>query len=71
MGHGDKNNLTLLYYKPSSDFLVSEYEKAMDLLTIDVANRLQKKIEKLEIEKTQFEALGAEIEALKVKINQR
>lgn len=68
MGHGDKNNLTLLYYKPSSDFLASEYEKAIDLLTIDVANRLQKKIEQLEIEKTQFEALAAEIEALKKRI---
>ena len=67
MGHGDRNNLTLLYYKPSSDFLVSEYEKAIDLLTIDVANRLQKKIDKLEIEKTQFEALQRRLKPLRIK----
>lgn len=65
MGHGDRTNLTLLYYKPTSEFLLSEYEKAIDLLTIDPANRLQRKVEKLEVEKSQIEALAYELEKVK------
>ena len=42
--------------------------KAVDNLTINQENRLRKKIEKLEVEKSQFDRLAAEIEALKRKI---
>ena len=49
--------------------MLREYSKGIDNLTIDPANRLRKKVEKLEVEKNQFDALAAEIEALKRKIN--
>ena len=48
--------------------MLSEYEKAIDALTIDPANKLRKKIEKLEVEKNQFELLAAQIEELRSKI---
>lgn len=56
------------YFRPKEDFILSEYEKAIDALTIDPVNRLRKKVEKLEVEKNQFESLAAEIEVLKKKI---
>ena len=57
MGHDLK--LDDAYDRPSFDFIVSEYNKATDALTIDPANRLRKKVEKLEVEKSQFEQLGS------------
>ena len=38
------------YVKPTLQELLEEYQKAIDLLTIDPANRLRKKVEKLEVE---------------------
>lgn len=32
------------YFRPKEDFIISEYEKAIDALTIDPANRLRKKV---------------------------
>lgn len=66
MGHDLK--LDDAYDRPSFDFIVSEYHKAIDALTIDPANRLRKKVEKLEVEKNQFERLAAQIEELRNKI---
>jgi len=65
---GQDLKLDEAYDRPSFDFIVSEYEKAIDLLTIDPANRLRKKVEKLEVEKTQFDRLAAQIAALEAKI---
>ena len=56
MGHDLK--LDDAYDRPSFDFIVSEYQKATDALTIDPANRLRKKVEKLEVEKTEIEEHG-------------
>jgi integrase len=56
------------YCKPSEEDLQEEYMKAADNLTINEENRLRKKVEKLEVEKNQFELLAAEIESLKKKI---
>ena len=66
MGHDLK--LDDAYDRPSFDFIVSEYQKAIDALTIDPANRLRKKVEKLEVEKSQFDRLAAQIRALEAKI---
>lgn len=66
MGHDLK--LDEAYDRPSFDFIVSEYQKATDALTIDPANRLRKKVEKLEVEKSQFDRLAAQIRALEAKI---
>jgi hypothetical protein len=68
LGHSLKN-LEHVYTRLTEDEIYQEYEKAIDYLTIDPANRLRKKVEKLEIEKNQFDTLAAEIEALKMKIN--
>ena len=46
------------YFRPKEGFILSEYEKSIDALNIDPANRLRKKVEKLEVEKTQFEQLA-------------
>jgi succinate dehydrogenase flavin-adding protein (antitoxin of CptAB toxin-antitoxin module) len=63
MGHDLK--LDDAYDRPSFDFIVSEYQKATDALTIDPANRLRKKVEKLEVEKTEIQALALELEKVK------
>ena len=42
---GHKIGLASSYYKPTSNEMMSEYEKAIDNLTIDPANRLQRKID--------------------------
>jgi integrase len=59
------------YFRPKPDFILSEYQKAIDALTIDPANRLRKKVEKLEVEKNYVDQLRVEIEqimkSLKVK----
>jgi hypothetical protein len=57
------------YCKPSEADLQEEYLKAADNLTINEENRLRKKVEKLEVEKTQFEQLAAEIREIKKVIN--
>ena len=46
------------YCKPSEEDLQEEYMKAADNLTINEENRLRKKVEKLEVEKTQFDILA-------------
>ena len=48
--------------------MYAEYEKSIDNLTINEENRLQRKVEKLEVEKADYESLSAEIEALKKKL---
>ncbi len=65
---GHKMGLTSAYYRPTEDEMQSEYEKAIDLLTIDPANRLRKKVEKLEVEKSQYDRLAAQLAALEQKI---
>jgi hypothetical protein len=49
------------HYVRQDENLLGEYEKAIDNLTIDPANRLRKKVQKLEIEKSRIESLEAKI----------
>ena len=42
-----------------------KYMKAVDNLTINPENRLRRKVEKLEVEKSQIDSLAKEIELLK------
>jgi integrase len=65
---GHKIGLASAYYRPTEEEMLSEYEKGIDNLTIDPANRLRKKVEKLEVEKSQFDRLAAQIAALENKI---
>ena len=64
-GHSQTGNLTQLYSKQTEAEMLHEYEKAVDALIIDPANRLRKKVEKLEVEKTEIQALALELEKVK------
>jgi len=66
---GQDLKLDEAYDRPSFDFIVSEYEKAIDALTIDPTKKMARRIQTLEVEKNQFEILAGEIEALKRKMN--
>ena len=54
------------YLRPQEQDIENEYRN-IDALTIDPANRLQKKIQLLEVEKNQFEQLAAKIASLEKK----
>jgi len=54
---GHKIGLASCYYRPSEDEMFLEYEKAVDNLTIDPANRLQRKVEMLTIEKSRLDRI--------------
>ena len=62
---GHKIGLSSAYYRPTEEEMLSEYEKAVDSLTVDPANRLRKKVEKLEVEKTEIQSLRLELEKFK------
>jgi integrase len=64
-GHSQTGNLTQLYSKQTEAEMLHEYEKAIDALTIDPANQLRKKVEKLEVEKTEIQSLRLELEKVK------
>ena len=67
-GHSDSPNLTQLYSKQTEPEMLIQYQKSTDLLTIDPANRLRKKVEYFEEEKTKFDRLAAQVAALEAKI---
>lgn len=51
---GHKTGLDSHYFRPTEKDLAKEYAKAIDALTIDPANRLQKEIETLKTDREQF-----------------
>ena len=55
------------YVRVSEKSLLQEYEKAIDNLTIDPANRLQRTVEILKIEKSRIDMLEAKIQKLERK----
>lgn len=63
-GHNLKGNDSH-YIRTTDKRMQQEYEKALDNLTIDPANRLQRKVQRLEIEKSQLEKLTADVALLK------
>jgi integrase len=65
---GHKIGLASVYYKPTEEDMLLEYQKAINNLTINEENRLKIKVEQLEVEKTQFQSLAAEIEMIKKKL---
>lgn len=67
-GHNLKAN-DASYLKVTPDDLLAQYELAHDNLLISQENRLMRKVEKLEVGKTQFERLAAQIAAKEQKIN--
>ena len=61
-------DLTLLYSKQTEEEMLQEYEKAIDALTISPANRLQRKVEMLTVEKSKIDQALAAIEEVKRKV---
>src|SRR6476469_8382779 len=58
---GHKIGLASCYYRPTEEDMYSEYEIAIDNLTIDPNQRLQKKIETLQVEKSLIEDMNARL----------
>jgi integrase len=65
---GHKIGLASCYYRPTEDEMYQEYEKGIDGLTIDLANRLQRKVEILTIEKSKVDLALSQIEDMKKQI---
>jgi integrase len=65
---GHRIGLASAYYRPTEQDMLDEYMKAVDNLTIEPSMRLQRKVERLEIERDSFEVLRTQIEALEKKI---
>jgi len=68
---GHSIGLASAYYKPTEDEMLDEYMKAVDNLTINEENRLKRKVQKLEVEKSQIEALALELEKVKKAIKKK
>lgn len=68
LGHSPLKDLKLVYTKMTEDEMLQEYEKGIDLLTVDPANRLQKKVDRLEVEASQLQRLQAAVQRLEAKI---
>jgi hypothetical protein len=56
------------YIKINPDDLLAQFEKAHDSLVIEPSMRMRRRIQKLEVEKNQFDRLSAQIKALEEKI---
>ena len=61
---GRKIGLASAYYGPNEKEMYEEYEKAVDNLTIDPANRLQRKIETLTIQKSRFDRIEVKMKLM-------
>jgi hypothetical protein len=64
---GHKIGLASAYYKPTERDMLSEYLKAVDNLTMNEENRLKRKVENLQIEKSRIESLEISIKKLEKK----
>lgn len=62
---GHKIGLASAYYRPTEQEMFTEYEKAIDNLTIDPANRLQRKVEVLTLEKSKVDLAMMQIEEMR------
>jgi len=62
---GHKIGLASCYYRPTEEDMYLEYEKAIDNLTIDPSQRLQKKVEMLTIEASKADFALRQIEEVK------
>jgi len=68
---GHKIGIASAYYKPTEQEMLNEYLKAVNLLTINEENRLKRKIEQVQIEKSQFEALKHDFELFKKELGSK
>lgn len=61
---GHKIGLMSAYYRPSEAEMYAEYEKAIDRLTINEENRLRRKVQILEVEKSRMDHIELQIKAM-------
>jgi len=61
---GHKIGLASAYYRPTEQEMYAEYEKAIDNLTINEENRLRRKVEILEVEKTRMDRIELQIKTM-------
>jgi len=64
---GHKIGLASCYYRPTQEEMFTEFQKAIDNLTIDPANRLLKQVKVLEIEKSRLDNLERSLKKLEQK----
>ena len=69
LGHSPLKDLKLVYTKMTEDEMLEEYMKGVDLLTIDPTKRMARKIQSLEVERSQIQALALELEKVKRAVN--
>lgn len=65
---GYKIELASSYYRPTEQEMLEEYERAQDNLTISQENRLKQKVEKLEVDKKDYETLEKRLLAIEDRI---
>jgi integrase len=70
---GHKIGLASCYYRPTEEEMFEEYEKSIDNLTINEENRLKRKVEILEVEKSRMDRLELQLEEIRnsVLVNKR
>ena len=61
---GHKIGLASAYYRPTEQEMFTEYEKAIDSLTINEENRLRRKVETLTIDESRIDRLERAITRL-------
>jgi hypothetical protein len=49
------------YHRPTEEDLLDDYQNAVDLLTVSEENRLKRRVEKLEIEKSRIDIMSNQI----------
>jgi integrase len=65
---GHQIGLSSAYYRPTEEEMLLEFSKVIDNLTIDPANRLQRKVEVLTLEKSKVDLALMQIEEMKKRI---
>lgn len=65
---GHSTGLDKSYYKPQDDEILSEYLKAVDLLTISNENRLKRQLDFYKQRADKLEMMNSEIEAIKSRL---
>ncbi len=56
------------YFRPSFEFILSEYCKGIPALEIDPTKRMERQISQMETQRSQFDRLAAQIKALEARI---
>ena len=66
---GHKIGLASAYYRPSKEEMLDAYLVAVDNLTINEENRLKRKVETLQVEKSLMDQMRLQIEQIQAQIN--